>query len=40
MLVRELVERIREISPATIREIEGTEEHIVFPIPKALQGAA
>jgi len=40
VLVREVVERIRTITPATIREIDGTEEHVVFPIPKALQGAA
>ncbi len=37
VLVRELVERIRKISPASIREIEGTEESVVFPIPKSLQ---
>ncbi len=40
VLVRELVERIREIAPVTIREIEGTEESVVFPIPKSLQAAA
>lgn len=38
VLVRELVERIREIAPVAIREIEGTEESVVFPIPKSLQG--
>ncbi len=40
VLVRELVERIREIAPVTIREIEGTEESVVFPLPKSLQAAA
>lgn len=38
VLVRELVERIREIAPVAIREIKGTEESVVFPIPKSLQG--
>jgi len=38
VLVRELVERIREIASVDIREIEGTEESVVFPIPKSLQG--
>jgi 4-hydroxy-3-methylbut-2-enyl diphosphate reductase len=40
VLVRELVERIREIAPVSIREIQGTEENVVFPIPKSLQGGA
>jgi 4-hydroxy-3-methylbut-2-enyl diphosphate reductase len=40
VLVRELVERIRELSPVSIREIEGTEESVVFPIPKSLQSVS
>ena len=40
VLVREVVERIREIAPVTIREIKGTEENVVFPIPKNLQSGA
>jgi 4-hydroxy-3-methylbut-2-enyl diphosphate reductase len=35
VLVRELVERIRSIAPVSIREIQGTEESVVFPIPKS-----
>ena len=38
VLVRELVERIREIAPVDIRELDGKEESVVFPIPKSLQG--
>ncbi|HEY5995061.1 MAG TPA: 4-hydroxy-3-methylbut-2-enyl diphosphate reductase [Gallionellaceae bacterium] len=40
VLVRELMDRIREIAPVTIREIEGTEESVVFPLPKSLQVSA
>jgi len=40
VLVREVVERIREIAPVTIHEIKGTEENVVFPIPKNLQAGA
>ncbi len=40
VLVRELVERIREIGPVSIREIVGAEESVVFPIPKSLQSPA
>ncbi|MHB0986428.1 MAG: 4-hydroxy-3-methylbut-2-enyl diphosphate reductase [Sulfuricella sp.] len=36
VLVREVVERISEINPATLEEAEGTEENIVFPLPKNL----
>ena len=40
VLVRELVERIRAIAPVSIREIQGKEESVVFPIPRSLQGGA
>jgi 4-hydroxy-3-methylbut-2-en-1-yl diphosphate reductase len=40
VLVRELVDRIRAIAPVSIREIQGKEESVVFPIPKSLQGGA
>jgi 4-hydroxy-3-methylbut-2-en-1-yl diphosphate reductase len=40
VLVRELVERIRELGPISISEVQGTEESVVFPIPKSLQGGA
>ena len=36
VLVREVVKRISEINPATLEEAEGTEENIVFPLPKNL----
>jgi len=39
VLVREVVERIRNITPASIREISGTQENVVFPIPKNLQAS-
>jgi 4-hydroxy-3-methylbut-2-enyl diphosphate reductase len=36
VLVREVVGRIKEICPATVEEIKGAEENIVFPLPKNL----
>jgi 4-hydroxy-3-methylbut-2-enyl diphosphate reductase len=36
VLVEAVVERINAISPATVEELKGTEEHIVFPLPKNL----
>ena len=36
VLVAAVVERIKEISSATIRELKGTEENIVFSLPKNL----
>jgi 4-hydroxy-3-methylbut-2-enyl diphosphate reductase len=36
VLVQEVVERIKAISPATVEEISGREESVVFPLPKVL----
>ncbi|MBU1689582.1 MAG: 4-hydroxy-3-methylbut-2-enyl diphosphate reductase [Gammaproteobacteria bacterium] len=36
VLVAAVVERINAISPATVEELKGTEENIVFPLPKNL----
>ena len=36
VLVREVVERLSEINPATLEEVLGTEESTVFPLPKNL----
>jgi 4-hydroxy-3-methylbut-2-enyl diphosphate reductase len=36
VLVQEVVKRLSEISPATVKEIKGTEENIVFPLPRNL----
>jgi 4-hydroxy-3-methylbut-2-enyl diphosphate reductase len=36
VLVREVVGRIREICPASVEEIKGAEENVVFPLPKNL----
>jgi 4-hydroxy-3-methylbut-2-en-1-yl diphosphate reductase len=39
VLVQEVVARIKQITPASIREISGTQENVVFPIPKNLQAS-
>ncbi len=36
VLVREVVDRIGEISPAAVVEVDGVRENIVFPVPKEL----
>ncbi len=39
ILVAEVVARLRSFGSVSVRELEGTEEHVVFPLPKGL-GAA
>ena len=36
VLVREVVERLRELESAQVVQLEGVEENVVFPIPKEL----
>jgi 4-hydroxy-3-methylbut-2-en-1-yl diphosphate reductase len=36
VLVRELVERLRALGASEVREMDGIEEGVVFPLPKAL----
>jgi 4-hydroxy-3-methylbut-2-enyl diphosphate reductase len=38
VLVRELVERLRELGVARVQPLEGIEEHVQFPLPKGLSG--
>ncbi|WP_227817664.1 4-hydroxy-3-methylbut-2-enyl diphosphate reductase [Nitrogeniibacter aestuarii] len=37
VLVNEVVERIRSLGAKTVRTLEGAEENVYFPLPKALQ---
>ncbi len=37
VLVQEVVEKICQASPATVLETKGTEENVIFPVPKGLQ---
>ncbi len=36
VLVRQVIERLKALSPATVRELEGVEENVTFPLPKGL----
>ncbi len=36
VLVQEVIERLKELGAVSVREAEGIEENVVFPIPKAL----
>ncbi len=36
VLVRQVIERLGQISPATVRELDGAEENVTFPLPKGL----
>jgi len=40
VLVDEVVERIRALGAKTVRTLEGAEENVYFPLPKALQPEA
>jgi len=37
VLVNEVVDRIKALGAKTVRTLEGAEEHVYFPLPKALQ---
>jgi 4-hydroxy-3-methylbut-2-enyl diphosphate reductase len=37
VLVREVIERLEELGGAKVRNLEGKEENVSFPLPKALQ---
>jgi 4-hydroxy-3-methylbut-2-enyl diphosphate reductase len=39
VLVRQVIERLRELGAAEVSELDGKAENISFPLPKALQGA-
>ncbi len=36
LLVRQVIDRLKVLSPATVRELEGVEENVTFPLPKGL----
>jgi 4-hydroxy-3-methylbut-2-enyl diphosphate reductase len=38
LLVAEVIARLRSLGAANVRELEGIEEHITFPMPKGLAG--
>jgi 4-hydroxy-3-methylbut-2-enyl diphosphate reductase len=39
VLVEEVITRLRSLGAASVRQLEGVEEHIVFPMPKGLHAA-
>ncbi len=36
LLVRQVIDRLKVLSPATVRELDGVEENVTFPLPKGL----
>ncbi len=36
VLVRQVIDRLKVLSPATVRELEGVQENVTFPLPKGL----
>ncbi|HET9337966.1 MAG TPA: 4-hydroxy-3-methylbut-2-enyl diphosphate reductase, partial [Casimicrobiaceae bacterium] len=38
VLVREVVDRLRDLGATSVTELSGTVEHIVFPLPAGLRG--
>jgi 4-hydroxy-3-methylbut-2-enyl diphosphate reductase len=39
VLVREVLARLADLGAGDVRELEGTQERVVFPLPKGLQSA-
>jgi len=39
VLVQEVIERLNELGVKRVRELEGIEENVVFPIPKTLNNS-
>jgi 4-hydroxy-3-methylbut-2-enyl diphosphate reductase len=40
VLVQAVIDRLKELGAASVRALEGVEEHVTFPLPKGLTGAA
>lgn len=40
VLVQAVVDRIRSATKATVREVEGLKEHVIFRLPRSLEGLA
>jgi 4-hydroxy-3-methylbut-2-enyl diphosphate reductase len=38
VLVQQVVERLHQLGVASVRELDGVEEHVIFPLPKGLSG--
>ncbi|HNT40339.1 MAG TPA: 4-hydroxy-3-methylbut-2-enyl diphosphate reductase, partial [Rubrivivax sp.] len=39
ILVQEVIARLRELGAATVRKLDGVQEHVRFPLPRGLGGA-
>jgi 4-hydroxy-3-methylbut-2-enyl diphosphate reductase len=39
VLVQSVIDRLKELGAASVRPLEGVEEHVTFPLPKGLDGA-
>jgi 4-hydroxy-3-methylbut-2-enyl diphosphate reductase len=40
VLVQAVIDRLKELGAASVRALEGVEEHVTFPLPKGLTGDA
>jgi 4-hydroxy-3-methylbut-2-enyl diphosphate reductase len=40
VLVQAVIDRLKELGAASVRALEGVEEHVTFPLPKGLTGEA
>jgi 4-hydroxy-3-methylbut-2-enyl diphosphate reductase len=38
VLVQAVIDRLKDLGAASVRALEGVEEHVVFPLPKGLDG--
>jgi 4-hydroxy-3-methylbut-2-enyl diphosphate reductase len=38
VLVQAVIDRLKELGAASVRALEGVEEHVTFPLPKGLDG--
>jgi 4-hydroxy-3-methylbut-2-enyl diphosphate reductase len=36
--VQAVIERLKELGAASVRALDGVEEHVTFPLPKGLDG--
>jgi 4-hydroxy-3-methylbut-2-enyl diphosphate reductase len=39
VLVQAVIDRLKELGAASVRPLDGVEEHVTFPLPKGLDGA-
>jgi 4-hydroxy-3-methylbut-2-enyl diphosphate reductase len=38
VLVQAVIDRLKELGAASVRALDGVEEHVTFPLPKGLTG--